>query len=109
MVRMLPVESVERKLDMKASVLVGNYEFYYAAGKLAALTEVNAGEDTPPDELKTAVMETMEHFVPVDDRQEYLVRLLERFRPDELQNKDTRALFLWGLTGKEPQDEQKEG
>ena len=31
MVRMLPVESVERKLDMKASVLVGNYEFYYAA------------------------------------------------------------------------------
>ena len=65
--------------------------------------------DTPPDELKTAVMETMEHFVPVDDRQEYLVRLLERFRPDELQNEDTRALFLWGLTGKEPQDEQKEG
>ena len=37
MVRIL-VESVERKLDMKASVLVGNYEFYYAAGKLAALT-----------------------------------------------------------------------
>ena len=54
-------------------------------------------------------MEMMEHFVPADDRQEYLVRLLERFRPDELQNEDTRALFLWGLTGKEPQDEQKEG
>ena len=32
MVRMLPVESVERKLDMKASVLVGYYVFYYAVG-----------------------------------------------------------------------------
>ena len=109
MVPSIARQSVIIKCNMQKSILTGNYEFYYAAGKLAALTEVNAGEDTPPDELKTAVMETMEHFVPADDRQEYLVRLLERFRPDELQNEDTRALFLWGLTGKEPQDEQKEG
>ena len=108
MVRMLPVESVERKLDMKASVLVGNYEFYYAAGKLAALTEVEAGEETPPDELKAAVSEALEHFETADERQAYLIRLLERYRPNELQDEDTRALFLWGLTGREPLDEREE-
>ncbi len=108
MVRMLPVESVERKLDMKASVLVGNYEFYYAAGKLAALTEVEAGEETPPDELKAAVSEALEYFETADERQAYLIRLLERYRPNELQDEDTRALFLWGLTGREPLDEREE-
>ena len=92
--------------DMKASVLVGNYEFYYAAGKLEALTKVKAGEDTPPDELKAAVSEALEHFEPADERQAYLVRLLERYRPNELQDEDTRDLFLWGLTGSEPPDEQ---
>ena len=44
MVEELAVNSVEKKLDMQASILVGNYEYYYACGKLKSLIELAVDE-----------------------------------------------------------------
>ena len=40
MVEELAVNAVEKKLDMQASILVGNYEYYYACGKLKGLMDL---------------------------------------------------------------------
>ncbi len=104
MVLMLAVGSVEKKLEMQASILVGNYEFYYAAGKLAALTSLEGDESTPPIELKEAVEKALEQFKPgeEDTGGQYLVKLLQRYRPSENYDEQMRDLFIWGRTNKEP-------
>lgn len=102
MVLMLAVESVRRKCEMQASVLVGNYEFYYAAGRLAALCGKDnpglfaAGETASPAELKEAVMSALEKFAPSDEKESYLARMLERYRPGETWDDQTRELFVMG-------------
>ena len=99
MVLQLAADSVEKKLTMQASVIVGNYEFYYAAGKFVSLTGLEADEHTPPAELKEKVMAALEQFSPKDEKEAYLARMLERYRPGELQNEGTERLFLQGKTG----------
>lgn len=103
MVLLLAVQSVERKIEMQTSVIVGNYEFYYASGKLAALTDLPAEGSTPPMELKEQVMTAIEGFSPADPGQSYLVRLLDRYRPSEAWDEQMEQLFLWGKTGKQPE------
>ena len=44
MVEELAVNAVEKKLDMQASILVGNYEYYYACGKLKGLMDLAVDE-----------------------------------------------------------------
>ncbi len=95
---MLPVlaeESVEKKLEREISVLVSNYEFYYAAGKLAALTALEAERDTPPQQLKEAVDRTLAGFVPKegDKKTAYLLYLLEKYRPREEYAPEMAELF----------------
>lgn len=102
MVPMLAVSSIEKKLEMQASVIVGNYEFYYASGKLSSLTSLGADENTRPVELKEAVETALVDFQPADDTQSYLVKLLERYRPSENYDEQMNLLFRWGREGKEP-------
>ena len=102
MVPMLAVSSIEKKLEMQASVIVGNYEFYYAVGKFSALTSLGADENTRPVELKEAVENALADFQPADDAQTYLVKLLERYRPSESYDEQMNLLFRWGREGKEP-------
>lgn len=102
MVPMLAVSSIEKKLQIQASVIVGNYEFYYAAGKLSSLTSLGADENTRPVELKETVETALADFQPADDTQTYLVKLLERYRPSENYDEQMKLLFRWGREGKEP-------
>ena len=59
MVEELAVNSVEKKLDMQASILVGNYEYYYACGKLKSLIELAVDEETAPLVMKEIVDEAI--------------------------------------------------
>lgn len=99
----LAAGSVRQKCEMRASVLVGNYEFYYAAGRLAAACKregapaFDANEATPPDEMKAAVMSVLDTFSPADENEAYLVRMLDRYRPGEKFDEQTRQLFLMGI------------
>ena len=55
MVEELAVNAVEKKLDMQASILVGNYEYYYACGKLKGLMDLAVDEKTAPLVMKEIV------------------------------------------------------
>lgn len=102
MVLMLAAESVEKKLVMQASVLVGNYEFYYAAGKLAAVTKLLGDEQTQPMELKTFVEKALEEYQPSaeDVSGAYLKKMLMRYRPSESYDEQMKELFVWGKEGR---------
>lgn len=101
MVLALAADSVEMKLQMQASVLVGNYEFYYAAGKLAQYVKLSADEHAAPLEMKAALEAALAQFKPAEDdaKCRYLVLLLERYRPSEKKDEQMEQLFLWGKTG----------
>jgi hypothetical protein len=98
MVLELAVSSIEKKLQMQASVIVGNYEFYYAAGKLAARTTLAADEMTPPLLLKEQVDGALKSFsaAPEDKKAAYLVYLLDRYRPSEAYDEQMAQLFRMG-------------
>jgi hypothetical protein len=103
MVLSLAVSSIEKKLEIQASIIVGNYEFYYAAGKLSGLTALDGDETTDPVTLKEKVMAALENFHPAEGTAEhYLTVLLERYRPAPDYDEQMAALFRWGQTGEEP-------
>lgn len=103
MVLELAAQSVRQKCEMRSSVLVGNYEFYYAAGRLAAACKregtpvFGADETVLPDEMKAAVMSVLDTFSPADEEEAYLVRMLDRYRPGETFDEQTGQLFLMGI------------
>lgn len=103
MIPILAMQSVERKLEMQSSVMLGNYEFYYGAGKLSSLIKIDGDGGTPPAELAEAVRMALKDFVPADEKTAYLVQMIKKFHPDESYDPQMSHLFLWGALGREPQ------
>ena len=52
MVTLVARQSIIIKCNMQTSVLLGNYEFYYAAGLFCRLHGIAVEEDIQPVELK---------------------------------------------------------
>lgn len=102
MVPILAVQSVEKKMEMQASVMLGNYEFYYGAGKLSALTQLDADADTPSQALGEAVKKALEQFAPADEGTAYLAKMLKKYKPDESYDAHMAELFQWGAQGRKP-------
>lgn len=102
MVPILAVQSVEKKMQMKTSAMLGNYEFYYGAGKLASLTQMDADGSESPEELCAAVHKALEQYEPQKEEIAYLVKIIKKYRPDEAFDDQMRFLFVWGKTGCEP-------
>ncbi len=103
MVELLAVQSIDRKLQMKRSVIVGNYEFYYASGLLSAKTTLDGNGETKPTELKEKVEAALTQYAPANDEDAYLVKLLQRYIPtQEPYDTQMQELFAWGKTGQEP-------
>ena len=101
MVLSLAVDSVEKKLQMQASVLVGNYEFYYAVGKMTQYLQLPVDGKMSPLMIKEVLERELPNFTPPSDdaKGQYLIRLLERYRPSEKYDEQMEQLFLWGKTG----------
>ncbi len=109
MTPLLTYQAIERKIEMQRSIIVGNYEFYYTAGKYKALhPELQADGSMDPMKLKQVIMESLEseEYEPADTPQKYISKLLHRYRPtQEPYNEIMQNLFVWGETGKDPFNE----
>ncbi len=106
MVPLLAKQAVELKVRRKFSVIVGNYEFYYALGLYAArYPRLALNGDMSPGELKAAVMEELDPqvFLPADNSDKYLCFLLHRYRVEEdTHDSVMKGLFEWARTGENP-------
>ena len=99
MVEELAVNAVEKKLDMQASILVGNYEYYYACGKLKGLMDLAVDEKTAPLVMKEIVDEALASYSPDEESEPakaYLKTLLLRYRPSDVYDAQMADLFLRG-------------
>ena len=102
MVPSIARQSVIIKCNMQASVLLGNYEFYYLAGLMKKIYNLDVNEDMQPMELLVAVQSSLDGLVPNGPQEEYLIKLARNFKPDEKVDDQMKELFRWGATEEKP-------
>lgn len=98
MVTSIARQSVLIKCNMQASVLLGNYEYYYAAGLLLKLrgTAVT-DEGVQPKELYKQIVPELDRVQSEDIKESYLVQMLKNYKPLEEYDEQMKALLQWGL------------
>lgn len=101
MVTSIARQSVIIKCNMQASVLTGNYEFYYAAGLAARLAGIEVADDILPDELKGLLAERLADCVPKDEKEAYLYGLLLDYRQTGEYDAQMKELLICGREEKQ--------
>lgn len=98
MVSSIARQSVVIKCNMQTSVLLGNYEFYYVAGLMKKIFDLDLSEDMNPQEMIGNIQANLDHLEPKDEKEAYLIALVKNFKPLEDYNEQTKELFRWGET-----------
>lgn len=96
MVTSIARQSVIIKCNMQKSVLTGSYEFYYAAGLVAKLSGIEIPDGIQPLELSALLLEKSGGFTPRDEKETYLLQMIEDYRPTEEYDEQMKELLLWG-------------
>ena len=96
MITSIARQSIIIKCNMKSSTLLGNYEFYYAAGLFRRLFDVQGNADMKPQELMALLQEAIPTLSPKDEREQYLVKLVQSYDPPEDYDEQMKELFIWG-------------
>ncbi len=102
MVPSIARQSVIIKCNQQTSVLLGNYEFYYLAGLMKNLFDLDLSEDMPPVKLLEGVQSKLDSLTPKNPQEEYLIKLARNFKPGETVDEQMKELFLWGATEEKP-------
>lgn len=100
MVTSIARQSVIIKCNLQKSVMLGNYEFYYAAGLVQKLFGLELTAEKKPQEISDMILSRADSLSPKDEKEKYLLELLERYEPGEEYDEQMKELFVWGQ--KEP-------
>ncbi len=98
MVPSIARQSVIIKCNQQTSVLLGNYEFYYVAGLLKKIYNLDLNEDMQPQEMFDTIKKSLTPLTSEDEREAYLIKLVSVFKPLENYDEQMRELFRWGAT-----------
>ncbi|MCI5712240.1 MAG: DUF3837 domain-containing protein [Lachnospiraceae bacterium] len=98
MIASIARQSIIIKCKLKESIMLGNYEFYYATGLISKLTGVEFDVELPPKQLYEAVKKAVTDYEPKNENEAYLLQLFTEFKPDETVDEQMKELFRWGLT-----------
>lgn len=97
MVPLLAEQSVDHKIEKHLSILIGNYEYYYAAGLISQKITINPEIISDCMKLDESIKEQLKDFHPSDDRTEYLCMLLNRYEMKSADfDDDMKELFRLG-------------
>ena len=98
MVRSIARYAVIRKAQKSVNILTGNYEAAYGEGLLFHLLNLRPKtEEKSVRALKDELMEALHGYEPADDREKYLIHMLEEYKPSDLWDEDVEAMLKWGL------------
>lgn len=89
-------QSVIIKCNMKRAYLLGNYEFYYAAGLAAKLFGLEVADESKPEELAAWVQEKLKETEGSNEQEKYLVSIIREYTPEERYDEQMKELLLWG-------------
>ena len=98
MVPSIARQSVIIKCNQQASVLLGNYEFYYLAGLMNKVFELDLNEDMQPQQMLDIIQANLEVLSPKDEKEAYLVKLVATFKVEDKVDEQMKELFRWGST-----------
>lgn len=98
MVTSIARQSIIIKCTQQTSVLLGNYEFYYVAGLMNKLFDLELKEDMQPFEMLEHIQSQLGNLTPSDEKEAYLIKLVSVFKPDEKLDGQMKELFRWGST-----------
>ncbi len=90
-------QSVILKCLRQKSALLGNYEYYYAAGLFARLSGAQIPSGLAPKDLAAALAEGLPGYAPEDPREIHLKKKLAEFHPDDKKEAVMDDLFRQGL------------
>ena len=89
---LLARQSILIKCSLNASILMGNYEFYYAGGLLCRLAKTQPQPGMQPEQLYA--------FLPKNEQESYLVKLLREYKVSGEYDAQMEQLFEMGLKEK---------
>ncbi len=90
-------QSVILKCLRQKSTLLGNYEYYYAAGLFGRLSGVQIPPGLAPKELSEMLAKELTGYEPEDAREKHLKRVLMDFHPDGKKEEVMEELLRQGL------------
>ena len=97
MVTSIARQSIILKCINQTSVMVSNYEFYYAAGLMKRCMGVEVNEDMQPEALSEHILERLEQLQPANEQEAYLMGLLSTYEPGaDIYDEQMKELFRWG-------------
>lgn len=89
-------QSVIIKCRVSGAELLGNYEFYYAAGLLTNLTGKALSGESRPQELFDAIREQLQGISLEGKNEEQLIRMLHGYRVSAEYDDQMREMFEMG-------------
>ena len=89
-------QSVIIKCNQQASVLLGNYEFYYLAGLMNKVFELDLNEDMQPQQMLDIIHANLDGLSPNDEKEAYLIKLVSVFKVEDKYDDQMKELFRWG-------------
>ena len=98
MVTSIARQSVILKCLRQKSVIVSNYELYYAAGLARKCFGISVDAEMDPAQLLEETQKQMEDQKPSDEQEKYLIHLLSNYETEETHDEQTKELFHWGET-----------
>ncbi len=90
-------QSVIIKCRLNQSIMMGNYEYYYAAGLLCRLAGAQPQPELRPDELSAFLKPLFESYKPLNDQESYLVKLLKEYKVSDECDGQMAELLQMGL------------
>ncbi|MBO5372267.1 MAG: DUF3837 domain-containing protein [Lachnospiraceae bacterium] len=97
MITSITRQSVIIKCNMQASVMLGNYEFYYAAGLFCRLRGITIEEEIMPEALREKILPELKGFAGDDKKEKYLVKMLMNYKVLEDYDEQMKELLHMGL------------
>ncbi len=97
MVTSIARQSVIIKCNLRKSVMLGNYEFYYAAGLMKKLFGLEITAEQPPQEVSNILLAQADSLSPKDEKEKYLITMLKQYEPGEEMDDQVKELFAWGM------------
>lgn len=92
----LAKQSVDIKCRIQASVMMGNYEFYYAAGRLCAKTGQKPDRPLQPKELHAFIQPFLDTYEPGEETDAYLAKMLKEYEASGEYDEQMDTLFEMG-------------
>ena len=89
-------QSVIIKCNMQRAYILGNYEFYYAAGLASKLYGFEVPEEIEPENLVALLAEVLPAVTPNNPQETHLVSILKEYDPEKRYDEQMKELLLWG-------------